>query len=395
MINVALFNALVRLALAKGLGEVTVVNEDKQATYDLPQIADTTYNLPGGKEDKKKKLYADVPGSGWGEVYKLNCPKCGDRRQRLYVCHLFGQQIKYKHRDVLFSRRLYICHNEHCRLEDFLVELAPDPNDKRALAPKRVKAQLDAAVPLPVPLLMLSNEQTPPRVPGFLIGRGFDPVELERTWNVGYLPKGARYRSGEQEIVFREERLFIPIYNRRRLLYWQARVLLDAEWQRLKYLNVKRPDSLGKSSLLYNMDNAWRYSNVTIVEGVSDVWRIGPDAVAIFGTHISDEQMRLMKLLWGHCGSACVCLDGDAYDKAQQQAERLRKAEVFPHGVTAVKLDEDRDPADYAQKEIRQLLGQAFASMEQQAIAKEMQRVFHENNARDDLFIPAEQDGFN
>ena len=68
---------------------------------------------------------------------------------------------------------------------------------------------------------------------------------------------------------------------------------------------------------------------------------------------------------------------------------------MFPHGVTAVKLDEDRDPADYEQKEIRQLLGRAFASMEQQAIAKEMQRVFHENNARDDLFTPAEQEGFN
>ena len=142
MINVALFNALVRLALAKDLGEVTVVNEDKQAVYDLPQVAETTFRFY-----KDQELYADVPSSGWGEVYKLNCPKCGDRRQRLYVCHLFRQQIRYRKCVVRFSSRLYVCHNEHCRLDEFLDELAPDPNDKRALKPARVKAQLDAAVP--------------------------------------------------------------------------------------------------------------------------------------------------------------------------------------------------------------------------------------------------------
>jgi len=390
MLNVGLYNALVRLAASRGLGEVSVVNEGEQCRYTLPQVPEVSF-----RKHKEETLDANVDNSGWGECYNLNCPGCGDTRHRLFVCHMWNQHFLLKKRVIRFSKRLYVCHNEHCRLNDFLAELVINPADQRALKPERAKVDLDAVVPLPAPLFSLTNELTPMSVHIFLASRGFEPLDLERDWRVGFVPKGAVYPSGDKQEEFREDRLFIPVFSRRRLMYWQARALVDASWQKKKYLNQKNTNGIGKASLLYNMDRAWKYPRVTIVEGVTDVWRIGFDAVSIFGTHISEEQLRLMKVLWGHAGQACICLDEDAYDKAREQARRLEQEKVFPGGVVVVKLDKGRDPADYDTEEIRHKLDLAFATLDQRGIAREQAQAFLDNDERPDLYEPVTKEGFN
>jgi hypothetical protein len=390
VLNAPLHNALARLALAKNLGDVTIVNEDKKGTYDLPQEAESSFRY-----HKETVTYADVPPSGWGECYHLNCPGCGDTRRRLFVSHLWGHEMRYRRSLVRFSRKLYVCHNEHCRLEDFFAELSIDPNEKSTLKPERKRPLLGAQVPIPAPLYALSNDLVPVGVLAFLAGRDFDPLELERNWGVCYMPRGASYNTGRKQVTFHEDRLWIPVHNRRRLAYWQARVLVDTSWQKRKYMNAQLEGDVGKAMMLYNMDRAWRYTNVTLVEGITDVWRIGDDAVALLGTTLHRPQLEIMKVMWGHCGSACVCLDGDAVDKAAVIAEQLRKEQVFPDGVSVVRLDEDADPADYTREEIRSRLGAVFSAMEQRCIARAMAEAFVDDKVRQNFFQPAEVEGFN
>ena len=93
--------------------------------------------------------------------------------------------------------------------------------------------------------------------------------------------------------------------------------------------------------------NAEKSPDITFVicEGVTDVWRVGRNAVALFGKHCSPAQLEVMKALWGFSGSAVVCLDGDARKDAGHLVNQLRKEKVFPRGVGIAELPEIYDPA--------------------------------------------------
>ena len=55
------------------------------------------------------------------------------------------------------------------------------------------------------------------------------------------------------------------------------------------------PRGAKKNWALYNLDNAEKFSEVAIVEGVTDVWRIGDNAVATFGKQLSPAQKKTLR----------------------------------------------------------------------------------------------------
>ena len=109
--------------------------------------------------------------------------------------------------------------------------------------------------------------------------------------------------------------IIIPIYLRGQLVNFTT-------------INVKTNQKLHLSneqsvvpikSTLYNIDNIT--DRAIVVEGVSDVWRIGSPAVALFGKKFTTDQIKLLKNL----KKIVVLLDSDANREGLKLANELSK----------------------------------------------------------------------
>ena len=319
---------------------------------------------------KGRKAYPSVVY--WGECYKLNCPFCGDTKQRLFFCHLAGAHVLIGKTQLQFSVRVCVCQNEHCNSQNrdfrswlFALELHKGPVivlDK-AYAPKETKAygHLFAQVEdkLPSPCYPLLSPEVPPHVWNYLRDRKFDPQELQAVWGMGYSPKGATYEKVEkvanldvdpeyepkiEKKELYDERIIVPIVQGRRLVGWQGRLpRFKTEKGEIKYMTS---DNMSKSQVLFNFDRAVLGSVAVLTEGVFDVMRIGAPAMCLFGKHLSSYQIEALKLGFSQAGGALVMLDPEEYARSERMAAELNEQQIFPRGALAVKLPDARDPAD-------------------------------------------------
>ena len=154
-------------------------------------------------------------------------------------------------------------------------------------------------------------------------------------------------------------RLVIPIYDAdERLAGWQARYVGDCPPEVPKYLSCK---GMRKSQLLYGLPEARSRSGpVVIVEGPTDVWRLGPGAVALFGKDMSLPQRQLLdQHLPGR--HVVVMLDRDAQDNAAElQRTLLNRGRV---AVLAGLPDGRDDVGDCTSQEAWQQVGLALEGL--------------------------------
>jgi len=346
MLNDALY-----LALVETFGEEPeVVNSGLAAVFSCPKAKITGWN-------RKTAKFAVV--EHWGESYRINCPRCGDTRKRLYFGHLYGMAVKVASTVYQFGK-LYYCQNEHCDLRaGWLSKMKLKATDRILnLKPAEFSCFLLKEVELPKACRPLMDPEVPDTVSTYLYGRGFDLEQLANAYFCQYAPKGTVWQpaveGGEDKILY-EDRLLIPVIAGRSLVGWQLRRLVDLPKDPYKYLN----SSFRKSEVLYNMDNALFERDIVICEGVTDVWRIGKNAVALFGKHCSPAQMQIMKALWGFSGSAVICLDGDARRDAELLAAQLKRDNIFPRGVGIAELPKIMDPADLERSRLLDVIEKA------------------------------------
>lgn len=379
----ALLNPRLFQQLEAEFGTGQVGNEGTPGTYELPPPKTLCC------ASREKRRLANV--TGWGEIYKFNCPFCDDKdlqRFRLVFSHLFGASATEDGKNVVsFSRHLVRCHNEHCHMRPdfrrFLEERGigydvpgiPILLTEATKAPekKAFRAFLGRTIDLPPNTVPLTSGNLPGFVYSYLAEREWDVQELADVYGCRFGYKGTSWTSPMVRmdatnqpvphiISFEQDRLVIPIIQGRRLVGWQARKFNDEPQQ--KYLN---PPDLPKSDWLYNYDRALFYPTVVVCEGVADVWRVGENAVALFGHSLSPRQQELMKLLWGVDGRCLLLLDHDADAEADEIVDRLRKAQVFPRGVMKVPLQDDRDPGALPRSYLQELLTWAEGVLETQS----------------------------
>lgn len=353
MLNERLFVAL-RDLFGK---DPTIANEGEEAKFSCPPLKHTPWK-------RKTKRYAKV--DEWGECYTLDCPECGDSRNRLWFSHLYGMTTKSKNVTYYFGR-VYTCYNEKCDLSKSLSRLSMDLNQHVIdTKPSAFISIIQAESTIPKGCLPLLNPDVPEYVLSYLYGRGFDPVALANNLFVHFAPKGVIYEAAtevREARQFYEDRLLIPIIQGNRFVGYQARRFTDKS-KGAKYMTI---DAKASKSL-YGRDSAMFHRDIVIVEGPTDVWRIGPNSVALFGKTLKPGQLSLMKLLWGFSGRAIVCLDNDkptatntnpGYARERVVA-RLRREGVFPRGVIGLELPEGRDPASLPEHTLHQWIQEAF-----------------------------------
>jgi hypothetical protein len=347
MLNDALYVALRDLFQEEPL----ICNQGQEASFSCPPIKRTRLT-------RKTKRYAVV--EHWGECYAVNCPSCGDTRQRLYFSYLYEQTTKEKTVTYYFGR-LCRCQNEKCNLGKVLRNLKV-PSEPVTTKPGTFVGIVQQSVDMPKGCIPLMSTDVPAHALQYLYERRFDPASLMNQFFVHYAPEGTVWQEATEtsdEKVLYEDRLLIPVIQGRRLVGFQLRRLADKEKDPYKYLN----SHLKKARCLYNRDVAMYCPDVILVEGVTDVWRIGANSMALFGKELNEYQRHMLGLLFGFSGRCLLCIDRDdakGAEKSAQLIERLRREKTFPRGIAELVLPDDCDPADLSWDQLQDLQKEAW-----------------------------------
>jgi len=116
----------------------------------------------------------------------------------------------------------------------------------------------------------------------YLKSRNFDPDMLITKYNLQYVDNIGDYKF----------RIIAPINYQGQIVSYQGRDITGR--QELRYKACSEFDEvIHYKNILYNMDNATK-DYAIVMEGITDVWKIGDDTIATFGTGYTQEQVLLL-----------------------------------------------------------------------------------------------------
>ncbi|QDU98772.1 hypothetical protein [Lignipirellula cremea] len=239
-----------------------------------------------------------------GEYYSVDCPFCHGRK-KLWINHMWG--VNDQGEDHLYLAWCYRCEQPSIRetqkeLREQVFPFSYGLRQKRSDLPTATSPSegetISAPTPVAIPVgLLRFQDDVAASAADYLRERGFDPFELDEKWGVRYCP----YANNVKPRIL--DRIVIPIYTLRRTLQfsqttevvlagWQSRCIGDDPSGTPKYMCMQ---GLKKSQLLYGLPQAVDTTGpVVIVEGVTDVWRLGSRAVAVLGKAVSRTQQQLL-----------------------------------------------------------------------------------------------------
>jgi DNA primase len=112
----------------------------------------------------------------------------------------------------------------------------------------------------------------------YLKNRGFNPRKLIRKYNLK-----ACYTTGKYAY-----RIIIPIYDNGRLITWTSR---DVTGKQSRYRAASIEESaVDPSEAIYNFDNVKEYHDAFLVEGPTDVWKMGDGSFCFMGVKYSQKR---------------------------------------------------------------------------------------------------------
>jgi len=311
--------------LRRNFGKVVVARAGEQA---VARSADQ-----GGKQRIKFLIQ--------GEYYRINCPFCGETKQKLYINHRWGRGFDE------FPGHLFWW-SAHCFVNDCLADYYNLTELKRrvyhTLGQRNLKdsfpievgvihAPIKGPVQDPGNCILLDQLDAEHPARAYVTSRGFDPAALAKDYKVSFCESAlGGFRSAQGRII-------VPIIMDGEQLSWQGRYFPDVNWKETgipKYYNCP---GVSKRLLVYGLDAAKSLPFCIIVEGVTDVWAIGPGAVCILGKSLSEHQFNKIK----NAGfkSIVVMLDADAQNEA---ADLLSRFKSFS-SVVNVEIPDNADPA--------------------------------------------------
>jgi DNA primase len=169
----------------------------------------------------------------------------------------------------------------------------------------------------------------------YLRSRGFNPQKIKKLWGVqGFCV--------HKDLSWR---LFIPIEYKGEVVSWTTRSLGENR----RYISASEyQERIPHKELLYG--EHYVRNSVVVLEGITDVWKVGPGAVALFGTGFKRSQV----LKISKYPKRVICFDSEK--KAQEKAEELAcMLQSFPGETIVVQLQTGKDPCSASDKEVKQL----------------------------------------
>ena len=258
----------------------------------------------------------------------LQCPFCGDRSNHLGIELASGRCFCWK----CGGKSLY----------SVIKKLAPGININNTIEnyswgieiekkQENVRGYQEIEVPGIKPLIKPYRD--------YLEQRNFDPDYLSQKYDLRYGRPFSQH----------EYRLIIPVKYRNKNISFQTRRIFDNNT--IRYKNCKIEDSvIQNKNICYNLDNC-RNRRAIGVEGVTDVWRIGDDSFATFGTSFTNEQILVIKEHFD-----CVFWLFDPEDMAQKKAkDAVLRLSAFNVDVEIIEVDGMKDPGSMSEKLVIEL----------------------------------------
>jgi hypothetical protein len=248
-----------------------------------------------------------------GEQYSVCCPHCKDTRFRLNVGYVFGSTI-----EGVTMWHTAFCFN--CESANVVTQLKQQymefqlfydgTNTTSVVTAEQTEnmSLLDIAKESAGRMVQFEGMTPINKLPAdhpavqYMIKRGLDPRYYGERLSICYLYNEKR------EARFAHRRLVIPMFFYNHLVAWQARVITGhtvltsalarkAKWP---YMEPKYWTAAGakRGLFLYNYDIARHYPFCVLCEGAFDAWKIGPQAVGIWGRRLSKRQAELIATTW-------------------------------------------------------------------------------------------------
>lgn len=296
------------------------------------------------------------PGRG-GEDYKICCPFCSDTRWRLEVSHRWNtcDEASGAYFGVAFLR----CYNDGCDLNpdapwrkrvdchEKLVEMTKPYIARHRPITYEEPVRVRKPVKLPDRCTPIVNLDASHYAIKYLRGRGFDIDYLFLNFRVLFcLDDPNPMVSG---------RIVIPFYMNGELAGWQARYCMELPLTPNVPKYYTAPGTQ-RNQMLYNYDTAKSHAIGVLVEGPTDVWRVGSAGVAALGCAVSRSQIQLLQAAWKD-GGLVLMLDPDYIHKPRKDPniptpyENLRTTlsdpTAFKHGMLEVVLPDGMDPGQF------------------------------------------------
>ena len=275
---------------------------------------------------KEKGIQYDLEGKhsrrGWVQTL---CPFCASRHK-----YFLGYSLESgawncwqcgKHEEWAVLRKLLPHEEAYTIYEKYGIKKG------KAVVRRKKEYERDVEVSLP---LGCADMQVAHKL--YLESRLFDPEKLARIWKLMGTWRIGDYRN----------RIIAPIYLDGKLISFQGRDITGKSELKYKACPQEKEARDHKSSL-YGIDLAVGKSAV-IVEGIADAWRLGPGAVATFGTAFTPPQVNLFCKRYTR---GFVLFDPE--EDAQKRAESIA-SQLLVRGLDCeILYYPDSDPGDIPQ----------------------------------------------
>ena len=140
-------------------------------------------------------------------------------------------------------------------------------------------------------------------------------------------------------------RLVIPVYLDGVLVSFQARDMTEKADVKYRSCPVER-SVLPLKDTVYGLDDVG--DQVIIVEGVTDKWRMGTDAVALFGKIPKEHQIKVLVERCKH-KKVKILLDGEGQKEATNLFNILSD---YIKVIVQIDLEDDQEPDTLSQEDI-------------------------------------------
>ena len=300
---------------------------------------------------KRRSLWPEIRG----EYYRVDCPKCGDSYQRLFINHCWGVVDRQTGDDRLW---MAICFNENCfttRQEMYYLFNRIDCDQSR-LSTAEIKEGVVRDVSgdtMGWPGMTCPVNQLPTNHPAiqYLMSRGFNPNRLSQFYGVRYCQASEDFRA--------LNRLIVPMLWEDKMRGWQSRYPGEKNWKDKQHSRESKyytAEGFHKADYLYNLDTARKYETGVIVEGVTDVWRVGPQGMALLGKDVSDRQRALAMEHFRH-NVLVLLLDADAWESEKTQSQiRWFNDHTLSGRFVAIQLPNGQDPGSMDRNILRDFI---------------------------------------
>jgi hypothetical protein len=350
-------------ALQKTFGRIRITNHGARASYTQTE---DWFSKPLQRvvAENRSPMRVDM----WGETYSMCCPKCHDRRFRLYISHVWGVYNEQAGRKFYPAK----CHNEGCDWSTLSNDLFGTGNKSFKLDPDALQgSEVHRKMEYPCdPNDLIPVNQLPANHPvcEYLNSRGFNDLDmLAQEYKFCYCDdspwkREIRDSANNLHIVTPSKRLIIPNIQNGVWSGWQARYigLIPKDPSSHKPIIQKYLNAPGYSfgATLYRLENAISFTNgelCIVSEGALSAVACGLAGVCTFGMFPKPMQEDL--LAHNFCKGQIIFLvesEAKANGRIYQSIERLNSR--ISGRCVAIDLPEGMDAANMPTEKLFELI---------------------------------------